>query len=183
MSSPRIYFGHNLKTIVIILTLVAISVSQPAEIGVFNSHGDYQHAISTYSLPPEDRITEGYVLAFINYTYTNSEGKVMVFSEEKAKYGEGRIKNVMGQVVHITDEDNINDHTACGDKLRGTNGHALPHPHGDSWIALIRRGNCNFEDKVKHAYEHRAAGVIVYNDRDQTNLDKMKIVEKDSEYS
>lgn len=158
--------------------LVTITLSQPAEIGAFNSHGDYQNAISTYSLPQDDRISEGYVLAFINYTYTNKEGKEIFFSEEKAKYGEGRIKNVYGQVVHVTNPDNLNDHTACNNRLRGTNGDPLPH-HTIPWIALIRRGFCNFEDKVKHAFEHKAAGVIVYNDREPATLDKMKILDKE----
>lgn len=178
MPSIRVNFGYNLKTLVIISMLVANSVTQPAELNVFNSHGDYQHAIATYSVPPEDRISEGYVLAFINYTYENSDGKEMFFSEEKAKYGEGRIKNVYGKVVHVTNEDNLSDHTACKPNLRGTNGHALP---ALPWIALIRRGDCNFEDKVQHAYKHHAVGVIVYNDRDQANLDKMKILDKESE--
>ena len=51
------------------------------------------------------------------------------------------------------------------------------------WIALIKRGSCKFEDKVKHAYTHRAVGVIIYNDRDSQHLDKMQIVDKERESS
>lgn len=51
----------------------------------------------------------------------------------------------------------------------------------EPWIALIKRGTCKFEDKVKHVYNYNAIGVIVYNDRDSQNLDKMQIVDKDRE--
>lgn len=51
------------------------------------------------------------------------------------------------------------------------------------WIALIKRGSCKFEDKVRHAYNHRAVGVIIYNDRDSQHLDKMQIVDKERELS
>lgn len=51
----------------------------------------------------------------------------------------------------------------------------------EPWIALIKRGVCKFEDKVKHAYNYNAIGVIIYNDRDSQVLDKMQIVDKESE--
>lgn len=48
-------------------------------------------------------------------------------------------------------------------------------PPVGTWIALIRRGGCNFEIKVENAFRSNAAGVLVYNDRDSANLDKMKL--------
>lgn len=49
----------------------------------------------------------------------------------------------------------------------------LPPP--GTWIALIKRGGCNFEIKVENAFRSNAAGVLVYNDRDSELLDKMKL--------
>lgn len=57
----------------------------------------------------------------------------------------------------------------------------LPPP--GTWIALIKRGGCNFEIKVENAFRSNAAGVLVYNDRDAATLDKMKVSsEQRSEY-
>lgn len=60
----------------------------------------------------------------------------------------------------------------------GTSSVSLPE---GPWIALIRRGVCKFEDKVKNVYNNNAIGVIVYNDRESQNLDKMQIADKERE--
>lgn len=173
------------SSIVILLCAIiqfASIVAQAADLSSFGSQNDLQNGVASYSLPPDNHIPNDiFVLAFINYTYLNSDGVEVHFSEEKAKYGEGRIKNVIGKVVHITNYEDLTDHTACSDRIRGTNGEDLP-PLGTSWIALIRRGNCPFDDKVKHVYEYRAAGVIVYNDRNETILNKMKIIDQTRKY-
>lgn len=172
----------QLSSAVILLFSVIVQFSSytvAADLGTFGStHNDLQNGVASYSLPADSRIPNDiFVLAFINYTYVNSEGKEVHFSEEKAKYGEGRVKNVMGKVVHITNYEDHSDHTACSDRIRGTNGRDLP-PLGTPWIALVRRGNCPFDDKVKNVYAYRAAGVIVYNDRNETVLNKMKIIDQ-----
>lgn len=118
--------------------------------------------------------------AFINYTFTNHNDEQMSRSEDQAKYGEGQVKNVEGRIVHVTNEFDRNDHSACSKEMLGTKGGDLPAPN-IPWIALIRRGNCTFEEKVRHAYNKNAVGVIIYNDKDTNVLDKMKIVDKESE--
>lgn len=169
---------NSIRILSIVILICASVVVQPADLGTFGSHNDLQNGVASYTMPPDNRIPNDiFVLAFINYTYVNSEGKEVIFSEEKAKYGEGRIKNVIGKVVHITNYEDLTDHTACSHRIRGTNGNELP-PQGTSWIALIRRGNCPFDDKVRHVYDYRAAGVIVYNDRNETILNKMKIIDQ-----
>lgn len=168
-------------TIVLCETLLDGVTSEPADLGSFSSANDLQKGISSFSIPAEERlIGEPFVLAFINYTYHASDGEDKYFSLEKGKYGEGMILNVRGELVHVTAAENKDDHTACSPHLKGTMGHALPM--SGTWIALVKRGKCNFEDKVKHAYNHNALGVIVYNDRDSVNLDKMKIVEIERKY-
>lgn len=152
--------------------------ASPADLGTFGSHNDLPNSISSFSLPAEERMgMEPYVMAFINYTYVTADGLEMHFAEEKGKYGEGRIFNVRGLLVHVTSRYDEHDHTACTQYIKGTKGRELPAP--GTWVALIKRGNCNFEDKVKHAWMHSALGVIVYNDRDAGSLDKMKITERE----
>lgn len=150
----------------------------PADLGNFGSHNDL-NGMSSFTLP-DDRLAEQFVLAYVNYSYVAPDGQEVHFAEEKGKYGEGRIFNVRGLLVHVTSRYDELDHTACSPHIRGTRGRELPPP--GTWVALIKRGKCNFEDKVKHAWMHKALGVIVYNDRDSSNLDKMKIIERDREY-
>lgn len=175
MSAPSV-----LKFVFLMISHSLIVASQPADLGTFGSHNDLPNGISSFSLPAEERIiSEPYVLAFINYNYTTAEGVlVQTNAEERGKYGEGRIFTVQGILVHVTSRDDKNDHTACDMRLISSTGQSLPSAD-KPWIALIKRGGCNFEDKVRHAYEHKAIGVIVYNDRDSNNLDKMKIVDTD----
>lgn len=163
---------------VVLVTLLCLANALPADLGTFGSHNDLPTGISSFSMPAEERLAvEPYVLAFINYTYVAADGLETHFAEEKGKYGEGRIFNVRGLLVHVTARYDEHDHTACSPHIKGTKGKELPPP--GTWVALIKRGNCNFEDKVKHAWMHKALGVIVYNDRDAGSLDKMRITERE----
>lgn len=175
------FYSHSLISIVVVVVLAIGVIAQPADLGTFGSHNDLPNSVSSFSLPAEERmISEPYVLAFINYSYVTTQGVVNNFAQEAGKYGEGRISNVRGLLVHVTSRYDEHDHTACSPLITGTKGRELPPP--GTWVALIKRGNCNFEDKVKHAWMHNALGVIVYNDRDSNQLDKMKIVETEREY-
>lgn len=136
-------------------------------------------ASSEHKEAAPQRLNDGFTMAFINVSYADGEG-IQFESQEMAKYGEGKILDVGGILVHVTSESDYKDHTACEPTIRGTNGDALPI---EPWIALIQRGNCVFEKKVEHAFKHHAVGVIVYNDKDAKNLDKMKISNQDSEYN
>lgn len=181
--------NHHISIATTVLVVIGCCVGQPADLGTFGTHhNDLPNSVSSYSMPAassggsgEERMMgEPFVLAFINYSYVAADGMATTFAEEKGKYGEGRVFSVRGLLVHVTARYDDKDHTACGPHLRGTRGHDLPAP--GTWIALIKRGNCNFEDKVKHAWMHKAAGVIVYNDRDSSSLDKMKIAEHEREF-
>lgn len=142
---------------------------------------DFSNGVSSFALPAEDgrmAAFDSYTLAFLNYSYTNGDNSLVEDGELIGKYGEGRILNRTGLLVHITKSDNENDHTGCTKDWNGTLGSPLP-PREVPWIALIKRGNCNFEEKVRHAYNHGAGAVIIYNDKDDPRLDKMKINDKE----
>ncbi|KAL1129594.1 hypothetical protein AAG570_012539 [Ranatra chinensis] len=51
----------------------------------------------------------------------------------------------------------------------------LPPPPGTHWIALVPRGGCDFQVKVNNAALSEAAGIIVFDDRDSSTLEKMKL--------
>lgn len=138
---------------------------------------------TTQTLASEERIAvDVYTYAFLNYSYVeNQQVRNIYFDEEKARYGEGKIFNVHGKLVHISDAEDVKDDTACSSNILGTNGQPTP-PEGISWIALVRRGRCTFEEKVKNVYMKKAAGIIIYNDKPVMSLEKMQIKGKAREY-
>lgn len=114
-------------------------------------------------------------LAFINYTVN---GGVNTERQERAKYGMGRVMDVDGRLVHVTDVQDINDHLACNETLTDSSGtllSAIPQP----WIALIKRGGCDFEKKIMNVYKLRASGVIIYNNVSGNELNYMKITNQE----
>ncbi|XP_002006634.3 protein goliath isoform X1 [Drosophila mojavensis] len=138
------------------------------------------NATHSYTSIGEERLTmDFYNFAFLNWSYVDSQNIIreIEFSEEKARYGEGRVLNVTGRLIHISTADDISDDFACTPYIRGTLGMPLPEK-GVSWIALVRRGRCTFEDKVKHVHQYNAAGVIIYNDKQVMQLEKMQIKNK-----
>lgn len=83
--------------------------------------------------------------------------------------------SAFGELVHVTSRVRPDDHTGCQVPFASSRSDkTLPAP-GTPWIALIKRGRCNFENKVENAFRSNAAGVLVYNDRDSATLDKMKL--------
>lgn len=110
-----------------------------------------------------------YMCSFFLYDLTKSN---YIFS---GRYGGGFVSSAQGVVIHVTSDTNINDHTGCQLPFRSTRSTGQLPPPGEPWIALIRRGRCNFEVKVDNAFRSKASGVVVYNDRDSPNLDKMKL--------
>lgn len=114
-------------------------------------------------------------LAFVNVY----DGKVPLHErdlQERSKYGMGKVMDVEGNLVHITDELDLTDHSACNVTIRGTHGRALPT---QPWIALIKRGGCDFEQKILNVYRAHAIGVIIYNNMSGNDLNYMKIMNKE----
>lgn len=151
--------------------------SQPADLGGFGTQNDVQPGV-IYSFPSEvgrlHSSADFYALAFINYTYQHN-GHQVVYAQETAKYGEGQISAVSGPLFHVTNAKDPADHTACSCDIRGTRGQSLP---AKGWIALIKRGECRFDEKVACVYRNGAIGAIVYDHKEVPNLDKMKIDDK-----
>lgn len=136
------------------------------------------NATHTFASLPDERTAHQdiYNFAFLNWSYVDGDNSVreLEFQEEKARFGEGKVLNVTGRLIHISTADDESDDFACTPYIRGTRGSMLPEK-GVPWIALVRRGRCTFEDKVKHVHFYNAAGVIIYNDKQVMQLEKMQI--------
>ncbi|XP_062560525.1 E3 ubiquitin-protein ligase goliath-like [Armigeres subalbatus] len=170
---------NNFFSLLVGASLVAANSSPNHDLNSFSQPTEFSNGVSSFALPAEDRMAfDSYTLAYLNYSFVNSENDEFSSGELSGKFGEGRVLNRTGLLVHITKSDDLNEHRGCTSDLNGTKGEPLP-TGGVSWIALILRGNCNFEEKVRHAYEKGAAGVIIYNDKDDPRLDKMKINDKE----
>lgn len=159
-----------------------LAITQPADLGAFGSQNDVQPGV-IYSFPSEvgrsHPSAEYYALAYINYTYIKSDGDRFMYAQETAKYGEGPINSVSGPLIHVANEKNKSDHTACSSDIISTRGQI---PTDKGWIALIKRGECKFDDKVAHVYAKGAIGAIVYDFKEVASLDKMKIDDKTRKY-
>ncbi|EDW74057.2 uncharacterized protein Dwil_GK21726 [Drosophila willistoni] len=134
------------------------------------------NATHTFASIDDRMASDIYNYAFLNWSYVDHDNilQTVDFPQEQARYGEGRVLNVTGRLVHISTADDIADDYACTPFIHGTMGSSLPEK-GVTWIALVRRGRCTFEDKVKHVYQHNAVGVIIYNDKQVMQLEKMQI--------
>lgn len=120
---------------------------------------------------PDDSRADTFTSAYLNV----SNDGVRWDKTEVGRYGGGYVGPAFGVLVHVAAENNPDDHTGCKLPLHSTRSNRKLPPPGEPWIALIKRGRCNFEVKVENAFRSNAAGVLVYNDRDSATLDKMKL--------
>ncbi|XP_026736179.1 protein goliath isoform X3 [Trichoplusia ni] len=127
--------------------------------------------------PADDRFpSDTYTVANINITYKDEHGEEYTETSESGKYGEGFIGSSRGIAVHVRGKGAVNerDHTGCTWPLLSTAAPNDPLP-SEPWVAVIKRGSCNFEIKVNNAWRANATAVLIYNDRDTTLLEKMKL--------
>ena len=118
-------------------------------------------------------------LAFINLSWlVEKEMKRMEDLQERSKYGMGRVMDADGRLVHVTDSYNKHDHSGCNESLSDSFGIPL-EDIVTPWIALIKRGGCDFEKKIMNVYKRKASGVIIYNNVSGIELNYMKITKKE----
>lgn len=131
----------------------------------------------SYALHSEEsRYGDSFTSAYLNVTHEDPETGLLVSDKtEVGRYGGGYIGPAAGYVIHVRSDQDADDHTGCQMPLRSSFGGGKLPANGEPWIALIKRGKCNFEVKVDNAYKSNAVAVLVYNDRDSATLDKMKL--------
>lgn len=119
--------------------------------------------------------------AYINTTYINN-GVVYSDNTESGRYGETYVGPAYGVLIHVRSGSN-NDPTACTLPLITSSTQDGTLPVSEPWIALIKRGECDFGVKVKNAVLSNASAVLVYNDLETSSgLEKMRIPSDLSEY-
>ena len=118
--------------------------------------------------------------AYINTTYI-SNGIVYSDNTESGKYGETYVGPAYGVLIHVRSGSN-KDPTACTLPLITSSTQDGTLPVSEPWIALIKRGECDFGVKVKNAILSNASAVLVYNDLDANSLETMRIPSDLSEY-
>lgn len=147
--------------------LLVISIKYTLCIGPdWSSHPIMQQAA-------EDKI-ESYTTAFINVSYFDpTTGTTKSERSEVAKFGELHVSPASGVLVHVrTANGGAEDYTGCGFPLVPSFGQ---FPKDEPWIALVKRGKCNFQLKMENAYNSNASGIIVYNDKESTHLERMRL--------
>lgn len=138
-------------------------------------------AVTPRNEPVEASDANRYItLAFINISWLlqDRETKWKEDLQERSKYGMGRVMDVEGRLVHVTDTTNSQDHSGCNDTLVDSFGFPLEKIQ-QPWIALIKRGGCDFEKKIMNVYKRKASGVIIYNNVSGSELNYMKITKKE----
>lgn len=136
--------------------------------GDWSSSGSVSPAFTHHH---EDASEAYYTTAYINVTFVDPlTGRTVREKTEIGKFGESHIGFSSGVLVHIRSGQ---DNSGCSLPFKSSSGSGqLPQ---EPWIALVRRGSCNFQLKVDNAYASNASGIIVYNDRDSSSLEKMKL--------
>ena len=73
------------------------------------------------------------------------------------------------QTIFVLCENEINLHIFI--MISGCSGPFVKHwPKDGPWIALIKRGDCTFSQKIKNAESLNASGVLVYDHDSGANL-------------
>jgi len=71
-----------------------------------------------------------------------------------------RMSSVHAEMIHV--RDNFGDHNGCN-QIQEWN-----IPIGKPWIALVARGECNFEQKINNLHKrYNASAVVIYNNADE----------------
>lgn len=134
----------------------------------WNNHPIMQQTI-------EEKV-EPYTTAFLNITYVNRvTGELVSEKSDLGKFGDAHESVVSGVLIHVRskyDTANEDPFTGCGFPLKASYGWL---PMNEPWIALVKRGGCSFQQKMENAYKSNASGFIVYNDKESTTLEKMKL--------
>ncbi|XP_041791950.1 E3 ubiquitin-protein ligase RNF128a [Chelmon rostratus] len=92
--------------------------------------------------------------ANVEISYVSSDNKTVDKRYDRGLYGRNSLLKEASGIVTLPK----GDPTGCGsDSVYSRNSSSPP------WIALVRRGNCTFSEKINAAKHQGADGVVVYN--------------------
>lgn len=105
----------------------------------------------------DERTGSRYTEATLNITECDGSAKkcrVMPYDDDEAKFGQHSPKHKARGWLYSLMATNVN-----GCKEFNVMVDRIP------WIALIERGECNFEKKINNAKKHNATAVIIYDNK------------------
>ena len=105
----------------------------------------------------DEKQTAEYTVAKLNITYCDAFGKNCRIKpyDNDGKFGkDSPHRSTRGWLFSLMASNNVN-----GCKEFNVIVDRTP------WIALIERGECNFEKKINNAYKHNATAVIIYDNK------------------
>jgi len=130
-----------------------------------------------------DGVTE-YYTAFLNISFFDkNRGVYHTEKTETGRYSTNVPKDFYGTVVPLVSNftvvqtENKSDLPDIHYEITGCSGPFVKNwPKEGPWIALIKRGDCTFSQKIKNAESLNASGVLVYDqDSGSGNLQSMKV--------
>ena len=100
--------------------------------------------------------------AVVNITYKDPQTNEMrTEKEETGRYGKSsRLDSEWGQVVHVRDSDK-NTH-GCKKPINAPKGKVR-------WIALIQRGTCKIQQKIRNVVLKNASAAVIYETKNDTS--------------
>lgn len=120
-----------------------------------------------------DEKMESYTVAYMNVTYLDrNTGLYRTDKKDSGRFGEYHVAPIAGVLIHVRSETDDDPFVACSPPLRPSYGEFPVH---ERWVALVKRGKCNFQTKVENAFRINASGIIIYNDKEMQSLEKMKL--------
>ncbi|TRY75866.1 hypothetical protein TCAL_09365 [Tigriopus californicus] len=124
-------------------------------------------------------LTASYRMAYLNISYLDSERKLWHTERtETGRYSSAGIREATGVAVEVLSSNPVSgsnpeafDQSACDPPFQ----HDKLPPHGDPWIAIVKRGKCTFNKKISNILALGAAGILVYDNEEGGSLQSMKV--------
>ena len=134
---------------------------------------------------PISRAQQKYFTAFVNLSYVhydknNSRPNYHTDHSETGRYSTADHSDVHGVAIQMISKrseltSSSNDSEPSDSDITGCYPPFLDnYPRNESWIAIVKRGHCTFNEKIKNALDLNASGVLVYDNEDGKPLQSMK---------
>lgn len=150
-----------------------------------SEHSSYSTSIRTsYVNGPQNYWTAFINISYVHYKPNDTRPLYHTDKSETGRYSTANNKDAIGVAVVMTSKRSIlkpgsnlsetsfqeeDDLTGCFPPF------VQNFPQNESWIALVKRGGCTFNEKVKNAITSNASGVMVYDIEDGKPLQSMKV--------
>ena len=122
-----------------------------------------------------------YWKAFLNVSYLDTERNVWHTERaETGRYSSGNNNDVSGVVIEMETVEPFEESSVRGDDVY--TGCYPPfkanYPENEPWIALVRRGKCTFNHKIRNALKLNASGVLIYDNEQEGKVLQAMVVEQ-----